>query len=183
MRNLLSRATAVAVLGLFAIPSRADAAVVWNWSFGTTEAGTFTTNGTVADTSGFFDFEITNFMVNSSTVSGLIGRPYSETQPGQGFLWDGDSATQFYRSGGAYTNGSNFYVADVNSLNYGFPFFADANSALGSLAGPSEDTVIPYSSLTLNPVSPVPEPGTNLAMLALGAGGLTLRRRLKAKAA
>ena len=27
--------------------------------------------------------------------------------------------------------------------------------------------------------SPVPEPGSNLALLALGAGGLTLRRRLK----
>jgi hypothetical protein len=183
MRNLLSRAAAVAVLGIFAIPSRADAAVVWNWSFGTTEAGTFTTNGTIADTSGPFDFEITNFMVTSSTVSELIGQPYSENQPTQGFLWDGDSATQFYRSGGLYTNGSNFYVADGNSLNYQFGFFADANSALGSLAGPSEDTVIPSSSLTMAPVSPVPEPGTNLAMLALGAGGLTLRRRLKAKAA
>ena len=28
-------------------------------------------------------------------------------------------------------------------------------------------------------VSAVPEPGSNLALLALGAGGLTLRRRLK----
>ena len=27
--------------------------------------------------------------------------------------------------------------------------------------------------------SPIPEPGSNLALLALGAGGLTLRRRLK----
>jgi hypothetical protein len=183
MRNLLSRATAVAVLGLFAIPSRADAAVVWNWSFGTTEAGTFTTNGTVADTSGFFDFEITDFMVNSSTVSGLIGRPYSENQPAQGFLWDGDSASQFYRSGGAYTNGSNFYVPDVDSRNYQFLFFANGSGALGNLGDPSENTVVSFSSLTLNPVSPVPEPGTNLAMLALGASGLTLRRRLKAKAA
>lgn len=32
-------------------------------------------------------------------------------------------------------------------------------------------------------VSAVPEPTTNLALLALGAGGLTLRRRQKAKAA
>jgi hypothetical protein len=28
-------------------------------------------------------------------------------------------------------------------------------------------------------VAAVPEPGSNLALLALGAGGLTLRRRLK----
>jgi hypothetical protein len=28
-------------------------------------------------------------------------------------------------------------------------------------------------------ISAVPEPGSNLALLALGAGGLTLRRRLK----
>ena len=31
----------------------------------------------------------------------------------------------------------------------------------------------------LTDVQPVPEPGSNLALLALGAGGLTLRRRLK----
>jgi hypothetical protein len=183
MRNLLSRATAVAVLGMFANPSQADAAVVWNWSFGSTEAGTFTTNGTDADTSGPFDFEITDFTVTSSTVSDLIGRPYSENQPAQGFLWDGSSATQFYRSSGIYSNGSNFYVPDVDSRNYQFLFFADGNGALGNLGDPSENTVVSFSSLTLSPVSAVPEPGTNLAMLALGAGGLTLRRRLKAKSA
>jgi hypothetical protein len=33
--------------------------------------------------------------------------------------------------------------------------------------------------LPLWQVSAVPEPGSNLALLALGAGGLTLRRRLK----
>jgi hypothetical protein len=31
MRYLLARAAAVAVLGLFANPSQADAAMVWNW--------------------------------------------------------------------------------------------------------------------------------------------------------
>jgi hypothetical protein len=34
-------------------------------------------------------------------------------------------------------------------------------------------------SLTTPQTSPIPEPGSNLALLALGAGGLTLRRRLK----
>ena len=34
----------------------------------------------------------------------------------------------------------------------------------------------PYPEMVF---SPVPEPGSNLALLALGAGGLTLRRRLK----
>ncbi len=35
------------------------------------------------------------------------------------------------------------------------------------------------STFTAAEVSAVPEPGSNLALLALGAGGLTLRRRLK----
>jgi hypothetical protein len=37
-------------------------------------------------------------------------------------------------------------------------------------------------NLVYNELSAVPEPGSNLALLALGAGCLTLRRRLKRKA-
>jgi hypothetical protein len=50
--------------------------------------------------------------------------------------------------------------------------FDDANTARPSL------DAIP-GVLTGWPVAAVPEPGSNLALLALGAGGLTLRRRLK----
>jgi hypothetical protein len=50
--------------------------------------------------------------------------------------------------------------------------FDDANTARPSF------TEIP-GVLTEWSVSAVPEPGSNLALLALGAGGLTLRRRLK----
>ena len=46
------------------------------------------------------------------------------------------------------------------------------------LAAPTVGTVgdTAYTEMVF---SPVPEPGSNLALLALGAGGLTLRRRLK----
>lgn len=182
MRNLLSRATAVAVLGMFANPSQADAAVVWNWSSSTTEAGTFTTNGTLADVGGPFSFEITDFSVTASSNSDLLGKPYTVNQPEQGFGWDGTSATMFYRSSGLYTNGSSFGVPDANSDVYRYVFYVDNGSTKGWLEDQNENVLSSYS-LTLNPVSPVPEPGTNLAMLALGAGGLTLRRRLKAKSA
>ena len=63
------------------------------------------------------------------------------------------------------------------------------NTALGSFSlayyetDEAAESFTGYSGLggytILTDVQPVPEPGSNLALLALGAGGLTLRRRLK----
>jgi hypothetical protein len=62
----------------------------------------------------------------------------------------------------------------------------DATDVLTSPAYDTSDSGVswdgPFSQnlyLEVSAVQPVPEPGSNLALLALGAGGLTLRRRLK----
>lgn len=70
----------------------AAGAVIWIWSYAGTEAGTFTTDGTLADAAGSYNFTVNDFSVTSSTIASLVGRPYSETQPVQGFLWDGVAA-------------------------------------------------------------------------------------------
>lgn len=186
MRLLRSRQPAacfvVAVVAAFmlVIPSRVSADVMWTWSFGGTEAGTFTTNGTLANTSGSFNFTVTNFTVTSSTVASLVGRPYVEFQPAQGFLWNGVSATEFYRSSGSLTNGSNFYVSDPNENRYGYLFFADPSTSLGRLTDPSQNTIVGFSALTLTPAA-VPEPSTYVMALAgLACGGYAMRRRKRA---
>jgi hypothetical protein len=50
--------------------------------------------------------------VTDSVISGNIGAAYSEAHPPQGFIWDGSRPTQFFRGGGAFTNGSNFHNSD-----------------------------------------------------------------------
>lgn len=159
-------------------PNDARAEVIWDWSFGGTEAGTFTTNGTSADTAGSFNFSVTNFTVTASTVSALVGRPYTEFQPVQGFLWNGTDPTQFYRNSGSLTNGSNFYVTDPGSNVYGYLFFADPTTSLGRLTDPNQTAVVNFSAVTLAPAA-VPEPVTGLTALAgvLGGGAILLRRR------
>lgn len=161
----------------------AAGAVIWNWSYAGTEAGTFTTDGTLADAAGSYNFTVNDFSVTSSTIASLVGRPYSETQPVQGFLWDGAAATQFYRQSGAYTNGSSFYVTppDSSGTIYTFGFYADGTGAVGQLVeGPFTPVVSP-SALTLTPTA-VPEPGT-LAMLVAGlfCGGSAFSRRRSAR--
>jgi hypothetical protein len=51
---------------------------------------------------------------------------------------------------------------------------------IADLSGAETATLESWSlALTTELSPPIPEPGSNLALLALGAGGLTLRRRLK----
>lgn len=165
-------AVATGACGVF-IPQPAIAEVIWDWSFGGTEEGTFTTDGTLADAAGSFDFTITNFTVTASTITSLIGSGYFETQPLQGFLWDGTVPTQFYRSSGSFTNGSNFFVS---SPAYIYGFFADSGTVTGSLAAPNEGpTVVGPSALT---ITAVPEPSTCVMTLAGLAYGSAIGRAL-----
>ena len=179
-RNPVARFVFAAVaVCLLVIPSRANATpLIWDWSFAGTEAGTFTTNGTVADAAGSFNFTITNFTVTSSAITSLIGSGYTETQPPQGFLWDGTVPTQFYRSSGSFTNGSNFFVS---SPAYVYGFYTSSGTALGVLEDPNESPAVSAAALTLT-VAPVPEPSTYaMALAGLACGGYSMYRRRRVR--
>ena len=184
-RSLENTRFARFVLAIFAActcVSPAHAGLTWNWSFDEIEAGTFVTNGTLADAAVSFDFTITDFTVTASTVTSLVGRPYTEDQPLQGFLWDGSTATQFYRNNGGYTNGSNFNVSEIGPSLYRYSFFAPPSQ--GGLFDSNDDPVVTFSVLTMSPSGPsgVPEidPVTGTSAVSLVAGVLAMieqRRR------
>lgn len=46
----------------------AAGAVIWNWSYAGTEAGTFTTDGTLADAAGSYNFTVNDFSVTGSRL-------------------------------------------------------------------------------------------------------------------
>jgi len=101
------------IICLLTLTYNINANVYWQWSFGT-ESGYFITDGVFLDTSSSANFEILSFHVTQSVVHGNIGALYVEFQAPQGFLWNGTAPTQFYRSGGGLTNGSNFFVDGVD---------------------------------------------------------------------
>ncbi|WP_395373376.1 lamin tail domain-containing protein [Marinicella sp. W31] len=83
--------------------------LLWVWSFDT-EQGTFVTDGTIADADGTNDFNIFDVRVLESTAPALLNAQFIEFQAFQGFAWDGQAVTQFYRSNGNLTNGTNFFT-------------------------------------------------------------------------
>ena len=112
LRSLATRKSLVAVLTLVAtlgVATPASASIIWNWSFGGTEAGTFTT--TDGDTSTV-SFTILAISVTASSTPELIGAPLGASLFPQGFLWDGSDATLFFRA--QYTNGANFFARKMN---------------------------------------------------------------------
>lgn len=120
MKNPTRTLLSIALLLSSSASARAD--VWWTWSFGT-EQGLFRTDGTLADTAGSHTFEILDFCVTSSgqgVSPGSLSRGrFLEGQPTQGFAWSGTGVTQFYRSNGSLTNGSNFSLPDFANF-YGF---------------------------------------------------------------
>ncbi len=126
--------------------------VNWVWRFGS-EKGTFTTDGTIADAQGSFSFTITDFQVSlSSHDVSLIGATYTESQPTQGFMWDGSTPTQFFRDSGALTNGSNFYH-DMSFLAYRF-------ALNGGPVGTLTDNLTPVIAETALQLIPIDGPFT-----------------------
>ena len=154
----------------------AQAAVLWNWSFNNgNETGTFSTNGTFADTTGSFNFviDVTQFNVTQSTFApSLVGATFTESQPTQGFLWNGTTATQFYRNSGGLTNGSNFFSSQYRiTMAVSGSLIASNNSLSGSTG---------FTTLTLTPqsASAVPEPLTILGAATAVGFGAKFKRHL-----
>jgi hypothetical protein len=114
----------------------------------------------------------------------LVGATFTETQPTQGFLWNGTTATQFYRSSGALTNGSNFFNS---ASNLRLTFGLSGSSIIGLIVNP--DTFNPFFQLsngTLTPSAATPVPfdfSTNLGLGIFGAYTLRNLALRKAKAA
>ncbi|XHR80448.1 MAG: hypothetical protein ACFKPT_19535 [Gloeotrichia echinulata GP01] len=182
----LGIATAGIVLTMGLTETKPAQALTWNWSFNSgTEAGTFNTNGTFADTSGSF-----NFVINASTVAvttsafapSLVGATFTESQPTQGFLWNGTTATQFYRQSGALVNGSNFY-----SGNYRVTWATTKFSLIGQTLDNSTDIGTNFTVLSLTPVAATSVPFDFSSNLGLGifaayiSGNILLRKAKAAK--
>lgn len=169
----------------------APAQVLWNWSYGGTEAGTFTTDGSFAQTATSGSFNVSSMSVTSSVISGAVGATMNQgNQPGNGFLWNGTAATQFFRDANnppPLTNGSSFYTT-VSGTQYRYGFGIVSGSAAGSTASsnyPFWTDIVSSSALTLTPSAPsgVPEidPAGMGSVVALvtGALGVFERRRRK----
>lgn len=126
------------VLGVFAAAPNVEAEILWNWSWGQ-EAGEFLTDGVLVGgvappgTYNILDFRVTGTGLGAfgAVVGSISGGDYDEgSQPGQGFTWDGTADTQWFRNGGLFTNGSNFYpTSAAGSEKYtfalGFYFYDD----------------------------------------------------------
>ncbi|MFK0730351.1 MAG: hypothetical protein ACIWVG_04130 [Gloeotrichia echinulata HAB0833] len=181
----LGIATAGIVLTMGLTETKPAQALTWNWSFNSgTEAGTFNTNGTFADTSGSF-----NFVINPSTVAvttsafapSLVGATFTESQPTQGFLWNGTTATQFYRSSGAFINGSNFFSGNY-TVGWGIQ-----GSLIGQTLNTSTYTGTGFTVLSLTPVAATSVPFDFSSNLGLGifaayiSGNILLRKAKAAK--
>ncbi len=114
---------AVVTLVSFSSNVRADTIWVWSWN---NEAGQFVTDGNLVGgvalpgTYDILDFSVDQ-TANGMPIGSLSGGEYTETQPTQGFMWDGSMATQWFRSSGTFTNGSNFFTADFAFKYLFFP--------------------------------------------------------------
>lgn len=164
------RGLLVAAAFLLAVGT-ASADLLWSWSFGS-EAGTFVTNGTLADINGPFDFTIQSFFVTSSLDDEDIGATYAGQDLPQGFLWDGSQPTEFYRAGGVFTNGANFFNADTGH------FFTLVPANLTSTFKTGGKELLDSGALTI-----VPLVNTNVQVPALSPGMLGILGMLVAGAA
>ena len=166
------------------LATQSHAAVTWNWSIGS-EAGTLTTNGTIADTLGPFTFTITNFTVSTSSIPGNIGGSWVGKQPPQTFDWDGTQPTQFTRGGGVFTNGSNFFGPDALGTPTNYSYGLQPPPTPSFLDDSGENTVVSaVLMLTVGTAEPQSVPIANswvalLILLLLLTGGLYLRRQVR----
>ncbi len=104
-----------------ATPVMAVTQICWSWSMQGVITGTFTTNAPSGGMTGaniasgsytISDFEVLTSNIGGGTeapVGSISNLTYFDTQPSLGFVWDGSNVTQFNRSSGTFTNGTNIY--------------------------------------------------------------------------
>jgi hypothetical protein len=142
------------IICLFTLTHNSHANVYWQWSFDT-ESGYFITDGVFSDTLSNANFQFLSFHVTQSVLPGNVGGTYVESQPTQGFIWNGTVSTQFYRSSGGSTNGSNFFLDGVD-LVYGLQappiatFLKDPSGMISGTFAEGLITLTPTQILFLN---------------------------------
>lgn len=111
--------------------SQSFATKCFTWQASAAEKGSFVTDDGAALGGGVTNYTIQTLKVTATSVSGInSSSTFTETQPTQGFQHNGTNATQFWRGGGAYTNGSNFFVSNFRVVL--FPnFFSITNTTTG----------------------------------------------------
>ena len=182
-QNVMRAAASLACLGALVAAGSANGSVVWTWSFnGGAEAGTVTTNGTLADLAGPFNFLVipSTIDVTASTMApSLVSQTNFDegTQPGTGWLWDGSEITQIYRSGGTFTNGLNWYAGD-----WRITFGLNSSDVVGSVESRTNGSIgTGFRITTFAAVTnTVPEPSTNALVataLLVALGTVVCRRR------
>ena len=122
MRSLLTAGTLVGLLLSASSPAAAD--MVWTWSFGGTEAGTFTTEGTPADLAGPVSLQILAFSVTSSSEPGNVGTAFDFHDPPHTLHWDGTQVDDLHEL--TYFFGVQY--GDPMTLH--FYFFSPTSAAL-----------------------------------------------------
>ncbi len=177
-RNTFNITTLLLLLFLLSNVQSAQADIVWNWSFGT-ESGSFTTTGNAADLAGPANFIIGDFQVSNSSIASNIGASYFSSQPDQGLLWDGSQITQFYRSSGVFTNGSNFFNTN---LLHSYSLWVEAGAIIGELDDATEASIISQEATVTPSATPIGLPslsrfGQLLAITLLLLTGLLGFRR------
>jgi hypothetical protein len=171
--NSIFAAAACAAIALSLAAAPAQANITWQWNF-ESEAGTFVTDGSLVGgvaPAGTYTADPDSLNVTSSSLPSLVGATFMQNQTPQGLVWDGSSATQFWREGGAYTNGMNFFLLDWSyryCFNTPVAFVSDLDYVF-YVGGP----------LTLRPQSAVlvPVPGS----ICLVVMGLLSIRRLRSR--
>ena len=160
--------------------ARAQGSIVWSWSsFSGAEQGTFTTDGNlVAGAAPAATYTLSDFSVTASAAlpdyvgKSAVGGEITIGNLVEGFIWDGSSATEFFRDSGVFTNGMNLY-GNSPSGNYDKPRWVfDVNYLL--LQDDLDLSPSNQGNLVLVPAEVVPEPAS---MALLGLGVLVMVRR------
>ena len=189
VRMLMVLLTCTTVVSLANV---AEAEIVWAWSFKNegqpcgTEAGRFVTDGDLggnaapAATYNVLDFEVIRSDFGNA-IGSLLGGQYNEgVQPGTGFVWDGAIDTQWFRSGGAATNGANYFPTTRGSPVGTYTFDPGFYNVEG---GPNSTvlTLVPIPGT--DPVPAVSTVGLGIMVALLLAGGAIVVTRRQRQAA